>query len=389
VNSLLGIKYIIKKGGDLNSEAWVLEEKDSAGSSHIYENRYPLSLGFMVKDKVLLMEDGGGANPFEYQNDLIRRVSGVEDKLFVAQPVALVEYEGLDVTKNGYGNYTFENVSEEPTGSAVYTYDCVEGSALYGYANGTGGTCDTLEIKCGDDLVDSGKLIESYPIVFTMGNGQEGDTSTVRITSNKDHKTGNFKLMIYALNKEVFTKAYDELADEQLNITEFSDRKIRGELTAKEDGILFLSIPYEKGWKVYIDGERAETFKLLQAVTGVKVAEGSHDVRIEYTPEGFPLGVTITFISLGLVILTILADRRRLRKRRRTAPAEEAPQEELREQPPFNYRAEVYDQVCESLIGEDVGRVEDTEVILYDGSKETEKEVGDAQSESDNSLQGD
>ena len=120
---------------------------------------------------------------------------------------------------------------------------------------------------------------------------------------------------------------------------------------------------------MYIDGERAETFKLLQAVTGVMVAEGSHDVRIEYTPEGFPLGVTITFISLGLIILTILADRRRLRKRRRTAPAEEAPQEELREQPPFNYRAEVYDQVCESLIGEDVGRVEDTEVILYDGSK--------------------
>lgn len=389
VNSLLGIKYIIKKGGTLNSEGWVLEEEDSSGSTHLYKNRYPLSMGFMVKDNVLLMEDGGGANPFEYQNDLIRRVSGVEDRLFVPQPVALVEYDGLDVTKNGYGNYTFQNDSDEPTGSALYTYDCIDGSYLYGYANGTGGTCDTLEIKCGEDLVDSGKLIESYPIVFTMGNGQGGETSTVRITSNKDHKTGNFKLMIYALDTKIFDRAYEELADEQLNITEFSDRKIRGELTAKEDGILFLSIPYEKGWKVYVDGERAETFKLLQAVTGVKVAKGSHDIRIEYTPEGFPLGVTISFVSLGLIILAMLFDRRRLRRRRRTAPAAEAPQEELQEQPPFNYRAEVYDQVCESLIGEDVGRVEDTEVILYDGSKKPEKEVDDAKSESDHSIQGD
>ena len=385
VNSLLGIKYIVKKGGELNSESWALVEDDSAGNTHIYENRYPLSLGFMVNEKVLMMEDNGGANPFEYQNDLIRRISGVEDKLFVPQPVALAAYDGLDITKNGYGNYTFQNDSGEPTGSATYNFDCIDGSYLYGYANGMGGTCDTLEIKCGDELVDSGKLIESYPIVFTMGNGQGGDMSTVKITSNPDHKTGNFKLMIYALNKEVFEKAYCALADEQLHITGFSDRKIRGELTAKEDGILFLSIPYEKGWKVYIDGERAGTFKLVQSMTGVNVPAGEHDIRIEYTPEGFPLGLTISIVSLGLVIFVIFLDKRRLKRRRQTAPAEE-PKEEDAEESHFNYRAEVYDQVCESLIGEDVGRVEDTEVILYDGSEG--KEVGDAQSESNDSVQG-
>ena len=284
VNSLLGIKYIIKKGSTLNSEAWVLEENDKAGESHCYKNRYPLSLGFMVSENILRMEDNGAANPFEYQNALIRRATGIEDKMFVPQPVALAEYDDLEVTKNGYGNYTFRNTSDQPTGSATYTYDCLDGSYLYGYANGTGGTCDTVEIKCGDEIVDSGKLIESYPIVFPMGNGQAGETSTVKLTSNKDHQTGNFKLMVYALNRDNFERAYCALADEQLHITDFTDRDIKGEITVNEDGIMFLSIPFEKGWKVYIDGEKAETFKLLQSMTGVRVPKGSHSVRLKYTP---------------------------------------------------------------------------------------------------------
>lgn len=380
VNSLLGIKYIIKKGGELNSEEWVLENRSTAGASNLYENRYPLSLGFMVDEQLLKMEDNGAANPFEYQNELIHRASGVSDKLFVPQAVSLVDYDGLDVTKNGYGNYTFSNESGESTGSATYSFDCIDGSYLYGYANGNGGTCDSLEIKCDDVLVDSGKLIESYPIVFPMGNGQEGSVSTVRITSSEKHKTGNFKLMVYALSEDTFKKAYSALADEQLEITEFSDTKIHGSIEAKEDGIMFLSIPYEKGWSVYIDGKKAETFKLLQAMIGVNVSKGSHDIRIEYTPEGFTLGVTITFVYIVLILVIMAAERRRkLLRRRRMQQQVNVPTEDFQTIPPeFNKNAEIYDQISEALSFEDFGRVEDTEVILYDGSEPEKKEADDA-----------
>ena len=290
VNSLMGIKYIIKKDGELNSEEWVLEKIQTADTTNLYENRYPLSLGFMVDENILNMVDNSGANPFEYQNELIRCATGVEEKLFVAQPVALAEYDGLDITKNGYGNYTFQNDSDQPTGSATYTFDCIDGSYLYGYANGTGGTCDSLEIKCGDVLIDSGKLIDSYPIVFPMGNGQGGESSTVKIISNEKHKSGNFKIMVYALSQDTFEKAYCAVADEQLRIKRFKDTDILGSVEAKRDGIMFLSIPYEKGWSVYIDGKKAETFKLLQAVLGVRVPAGRHDIELRVYSRGLPSG---------------------------------------------------------------------------------------------------
>ena len=386
VNSLFGIKYLVKKGGVLNSEDWAMEDIHTAGSSTLYRNRYPLSLGFMVSEKVLEMEDGSAANPFEYQNNLVSHLTENEDVFFVPQPVALVEYDGLDVSKNGYGNYTFQNNTEEPTGSATYTYDCIDGSYIYGYANGSGGTCDHLEIKCGDDIIDSGKLIESYPIVFPMGNGQAGDESTVKISSNEKHKTGNFKLMVYALKKERFEEFYRDLADEQMIIEKFTDCKINGKISAQKDGVLFLSIPYEKGWKVYIDGERTETFKVLQAMLGVKVCSGEHNIRIEYTPEGFPLGVTITFLSAALVCIIAYFERKRkmLRKEHATAMQREIGENTVSST--YRQGAAIYDQFGIPHPDDHIGRVEDSEVVLYDGRAAVEKEAGNAEPKSNDSV---
>ena len=387
VNSLFGIKYLVKKSGELNSEEWAFDNIRTEGSSNLYRNRYPLSLGFMVSGEIMDMEDNGAANPFEYQNKLVSHLTGTEEVLFTPQPVALAEYDGLEINKNGYGNYTFRNDTEEPTGSATYTFDCLDGSYIYGYANGTGGTCDHLEIKCGEELVDSGKLIESYPILFPMGNGQAGENSTVKITSNEKHKSGNFKLMVYALDKDKFENAYRALADEQLEITRFSDRKISGKLSVKEDGVLYLSIPYEKGWRVYIDGERAETFKVLQAMLGVKVGSGEHDVRIEYTPEGFPLGVTLSFLCAVFTVLLIIGDRRRMMRRRNHAAAMQLAAENAPEPSPYRQGAAIYDQFGIPRPEDHIGRVEDSEIILYDGSRAAEKEADNAQFEGNDSIQ--
>ena len=151
---------------------------------------------------------------------------------------------------------------------------------------------------------------------------------------------------------------------------------------------MFLSIPYEKGWSVYIDGEKAETFKLLQAVLGVRVPAGRHDIELKYTPEGFPLGVTISLLSFVLFVFCIVCDRRR-RIRRQTLAAEAAAAKAAAEQEenPYRQGAAIYDQLGIPDPMDIIGRVEDSEVVLYDGSETAEKEADNAQSESDDSLQ--
>lgn len=89
-----------------------------------------------------------------------------------------------------------------------------------------------------------------------------------------------------------------------LQVESFKDTEIRGRVTAKEDGILFTSIPYTAGWKAFVDGKAAEVIGLGDnGVVGVAVPTGSHEVTLRYRS---PLLLPAAFCSLlGLVLFLI------------------------------------------------------------------------------------
>ena len=167
---------------------------------------------------------------------------------------------------------------------------------MYGYA--TNGSCDKVSVKSDGEFIESDISIEDYPIVFPMGNGQAGSTADVEIFAKSDSSSGSYNLMIYALKQNAFEEAYNKLADEQLNITSFSDNKITGDIDVIEDGILYLSMPYEKGWTVRVDGKKIETTKVLSSMLGAKVSAGHHTIEFEYIPEGFVTGVIVSGVAL-------------------------------------------------------------------------------------------
>ena len=399
VNSLLGVKYIMSKRGALQSEEWALDLREEKDHVYLYENKYPLSLGFMMSKAILTLDDEEKASPFEYQNEIMRLATGVQDNCFTAQPVALVEYKNLLVTKHGFGNYNFSKESGSQTGSAVYTYDAVDGSYLYGFASNGG--CENLSVHCDDTAVDGDVVIRDYPIVFPMGNPSAGSRYTVEIFAKNDVQSGSYRLMIYALDKSVFEQAYERLADEQLNITKFSDTKIEGEITAKSDGILFLSMPYEKGWKVFVDGKQTETLEVANAMLGAKVSEGSHKITIKYVPEGFWRGVVISFSALAVCILIALLD---IRRKRRAAAKEAAAAAEAAEKA----AAEAAEKAAEEAQAAEVAKEIPIEEIIIGETPLTEErpvpadeipeendadtdapEENDEKSQSDDSVQGD
>lgn len=316
VNSLLGIRYIISKKGPVNSEEMSLEMQKTQNSVYLYKNNYSLSLGFMMNDDILELEDKIAVNPFEYQNNVIKLATDSEDSCFTAQPVALVDYKNMTAKKNGYGNYTFSKDNENLSASAVYSFDGVENGYLYGYANN--GSCDKISVRVDGNIVESDVSIEDYPIVFPMGNAQAGSTADVEIFAKSDTSSGTYNLMIYALRKDSFEKAYNRLADEQLEITSFSDTKITGNIDVIEDGILYLSIPYEKGWTVKVDGEEVRTAKVLHSMLGAEVSAGHHTIELEYIPEGLVTGVIISGTALILCGVVAFIDFKRRRRKKET-----------------------------------------------------------------------
>lgn len=353
-NSLFGLKYIISKKGALMSEKMALSKEKEVNNVYLYKNNYPLSLGFMMNEDILDISEKPFANPFEYQNEIVKLATGVEG-CFTAQPVALVEYKNMEVKKSGFGNYSFTRENQNLTSSSVYSYDGVENGYLYGYA--TNGSCDKINVRCDGVTVDSDVSIEDYPIVFPMGNGQKGSTSDVEIFAKSDSSSGSYRLMTYALKTDVFEEAYRNLADEQLEITSFSDTEITGDINVINDGVMFLSIPYEKGWTVYVDGEKAETTEVLSAMLGVKLSAGQHSIKLKYVPEGFVEGIAVSCTAVVLCGVVMFIDTRRRKKRK-----------------------------CQQELPEtETGDEEISEDIRVD----TETEAENAESESNDGLQGD
>lgn len=54
-----------------------------------------------------------------------------------------------------------------------------------------------------------------------------------------------------------------------------TDRYISGNVDAKDNQKLLFSIPYDKGWKVLVDGEPAETEKIGDAFLAVALEPGN------------------------------------------------------------------------------------------------------------------
>lgn len=78
--------------------------------------------------------------------------------------------------------------------------------------------------------------------------------------------------------------------------------------TAK--ALLFLSDTYYPGWNVTIDGKESTLLKADYAFRAVVVPAGSHTVIFSYTPSSFSLGLTLTIISLGIVFLIGMKEKR-------------------------------------------------------------------------------
>jgi len=65
-----------------------------------------------------------------------------------------------------------------------------------------------------------------------------------------------------------------------------------------------------KGWRAYIDNRRVEVRFANHAFLGVFVPKGRHQVRLQYLPESFTRGRTISFATLGVLVIGALARRR-------------------------------------------------------------------------------
>lgn len=148
--------------------------------------------------------------------------------------------------------------------------------------------------------------IEDYNL--NMGRN-ENISGTIRLSIRTPGTYKYDAIKLYAIPMDVLEDNAAKLQETSFQVKEFDRNKstVSAKVKAKGNSILYLSIPYDKGWKAYVDGKEVETIENVNiAFTGVKLSSGYHNISLTYSHWGMKvalIGTVIGAISLLIVIL--------------------------------------------------------------------------------------
>lgn len=309
-NMMHALKYIVN-----NTTPNVLENSKyysdymTGNNFHAYTNNYYLPLAYCVNSEIENWnheKDITNPDPFQVQNDFFKKATGEKSDVFVSIPFDYVNYtnvapftESLD-----QGDFRYTKNEKETDASATFRFTTTEKGNYYVYYYVDG--ADSKEVTITDQI---GTITHSatQDCLLDIGSLDKGQTVSINIPFEKD--SGGMKLYVYRIDDKVFESGYNKLAKNTMTITSFEDTSVSGTFTAENDCVLYTSIPYDEGWTVTLDGnkvEESDIVKIGDALIGVKVKKGDHEINFAYEPVGLMTGIIISLFFAVLAILAII-----------------------------------------------------------------------------------
>ncbi|MBQ3012666.1 MAG: YfhO family protein [Clostridia bacterium] len=363
-DSLLGIKYIISdrdyssvygepifSGEDYAEHLGItvdeLIESTTAGTKYtggqskyyssndffVYYNPNALSLAFAATDAILevnmkeensylseknekyeaLNNPDGYTSPFTRVNAILSAILGEEVEVFKA-----AVQNGDPVTSGCTASISSKHNKYTATGdkpTVTYSYTVPENTMLYLYFPSYYSRAIKLSSSTSPILDNTSSLDRCDDRIVELGaiSGTEYSLTVTPNGTNKDFYTKLDDSFIYYIDTEALADVFGRIQENQLVINDnYKDDDIRGTIkTANDDQLVMTTIPYDKGWQVYVDGEKVETFEVLDSLVAFRVDDtGDHTVRFVYRSKAFVFGITLTLVGIAGFVLIIVFEQR-------------------------------------------------------------------------------
>lgn len=244
LHPLLGIKYWYGKSNDNNYKLF------KNNKIKVYKNDKSLNIGYMINYKKQKINYD---NPFEYQNSFFKTIYG----------------------KEIFKKYT----SDIKTDSDIYLYSKV--------------------IDCDEEqylVIQTTERNEPYYYCTEQGitkfeNNSITDLKTENVSINYED------ILYYYVDEDAFNEMMNNLSKEQIDITKIEKNKMEFNIKSKKNDTLLLTIPYDKGWNIYVDGKKVNYFEIFDTFIGIKMKKGNHKIKMVYYPKYLELGIMMSIID--------------------------------------------------------------------------------------------
>ncbi|MCL1989591.1 MAG: YfhO family protein [Defluviitaleaceae bacterium] len=294
-SAFLNLRYVIIRDNEPMGDGNLWEHVASEGNNHLFRNLYHLPFGFMVNEAITGYV-GDRVNPFNAQNDLFQRATGLEGELFTLIDIIHVGHRDYDVGRLGLGEYTFTLLEGAQDGMFRFNYEVPVDGPLYVYASFPDTTHARVEVD--------GRYLHTVeirrPYIFSAGTFQQGQLVSIEADSSAASGTGT--IFVSTFDQERFRQGFEQLSAETLTLIHFSDDRVRGSITVEEPRILYTSLPYAGNWRVLVNGFEEEIITIGGAMAGVRLTAGTHIVEFRYHNQSVNLGMMISTVSLAAYV---------------------------------------------------------------------------------------
>lgn len=220
-------------------------------------------------------------NPLEVQNDFVKLATGESPIYKYDRAIKLYNGESYGI--------------KIPDNKQVYVY--------------TGVNLDKVTIQSPEYDRTFSKMND---FLFSLNGSSDDNIATLSVELGDNRKDGEIKAYVYVCSNEDYQKVIDDLSQNQMEDVTVSGNTVTGNIDTDRSGTLLLTVPYDKGWSIYVDGVSATPKLIGETFMGLHLEKGTHAIKMVYTPSGIHQGL---YISLGSIFLILVGGYVKKRKR--------------------------------------------------------------------------
>lgn len=296
VDALLGVKYAIPENVPAG---YVLAKMNQADStSAVYENPYALSIGVAassdIQNSTLKSE-----NPFEKQNELYSKILGREVNL----------YTKIEATSTENSDSLKQWSVTVPASSIGY---------LYINKDTTAGSYWPVTLTIDQRAIENEawRFDNNIRQITDASDAPSQHVVSIGVAEGYTDMPQDNEPVFYALNLDVFEQIMNELKTSEFVPTVFKDGRIEGEFIAKDDDNLLLSVPYDEGWNVTVNGTAAElTPAADKGLSSLNIQKGANRIVMTYKTPGALAGLAVSLATAAALVAAGLFTRHKKSRR--------------------------------------------------------------------------
>lgn len=337
---LYGVKYFLgddTKNDRTGADAYAGYAFDPAGQLdgvNIFRSRYDSSLGFLY-DKYMTESEFEKLSRLEREQALLQALvvpdeeaSGMDGQKRIT--AADIETDIKDVPfsvvdEDGISSEDGVFVAEKDDASITIYVEGIEKSQLVVSFDGLrrlnrdGKDVGDFKLKCRNEKLQAeasnnknNQTIAGI-VDYDLNMGYYDEWSgALKIKFSKAGRYEFDRLYVSAMSAANFDKYAAERCESVYEVESRESTKVTGTLDAKSDGWLFLSIPVNTNWNVYIDGGQVvEIHNANIAFFATPVTKGHHTVELRYDMRNRNIALAVTLAALAVMIALGIIDKKK------------------------------------------------------------------------------